>query len=61
MIKKIRDYFRNVASELKKVTWARPRELFQTTLVVIMLSIIVSFFIMICDLIFSNVLRLILR
>ncbi|MEO0072699.1 MAG: preprotein translocase subunit SecE [candidate division WOR-3 bacterium] len=61
MIRKIRDYLRNVYSELKKVSWARPKDLFQTTLVVILLSIIVSLFIMVCDLIFSNALRLILR
>jgi preprotein translocase subunit SecE len=61
MIKKIKNYLRDVYLELKKVTWAKPRELFQTTMVVILLSIVVSIFIMICDLIFSSVLRLILR
>ncbi|MEO0091610.1 MAG: preprotein translocase subunit SecE [candidate division WOR-3 bacterium] len=61
LLKKIKEYLLNVISELKKVTWAKPRELFSTTVVVIVLSLIMALFVMIFDLLFSRLLHLILR
>jgi len=61
IFKRIKEYIKNVISELKKVSWSKPRDLFQTTVVVIVLSVIVAIFILLCDLIFSRLLHLVLR
>ena len=61
IFKRIRQYIKNVISEMKKVSWSKPRDLFQTTVVVIVLSVIMAAFIMLCDLIFRQLLHLVLR
>lgn len=61
IFRKIKEYFRNVVSEMKKVSWAKRQDLFKTTVVVILLSMIVAAIIMLFDLIFSNLLHLVLR
>ncbi len=60
-IKRFREYIKDVVAEMKKVSWAKPRELWITTLVVIFFSALLSAFIGLCDFIFSHVLALILR
>ncbi|MEN9979872.1 MAG: preprotein translocase subunit SecE [candidate division WOR-3 bacterium] len=59
--KKIKEYIKDVISELKKVSWVKPRELWTTTLVVIAFSAVLGGFIGLCDFIFSRLLALILR
>ncbi len=61
IFRKIKEYFRNVIGEMKKVSWAKRQDLFKTTVVVILLSMIVAAIIMLFDLIFSNLLHLVLR
>jgi preprotein translocase subunit SecE len=59
--KRIKDYITDVVAEMKKVSWVKPRELWTTTLVVIVFSAVLAAFIGLCDLIFSRLLALILR
>ncbi|MFO7675548.1 MAG: preprotein translocase subunit SecE [bacterium] len=61
LIKRTRDYLADVVAEMKKVTWVKRKELFTTTLVVIIFSTILAAFIGVFDLIFSQLLHLILR
>lgn len=61
IIKKIKEYLRNVVSELKKVSWVKRQDLFKTTVVVIALSMLIAAIIMLFDLIFSNLLHLVLK
>jgi preprotein translocase subunit SecE len=60
-LKRIRNYLADVVAEMKKVSWVKRRELFTTTLVVIVFSTILAAFIGVFDLIFSQLLHLILR
>ncbi|MGB9742329.1 MAG: preprotein translocase subunit SecE [candidate division WOR-3 bacterium] len=59
--KKIKEYIKDVITELKKVSWVKPRELWTTTLVVIAFSAVLAAFIGLCDFVFSRLLALILR
>ncbi|MBS4015743.1 MAG: preprotein translocase subunit SecE [Candidatus Latescibacteria bacterium] len=61
IFKRLKDYFRNVIAELKKVSWAKRSDLLKTTVVVIILSMVMAAIIMLFDLIFSNMLHLVLR
>ncbi len=61
IIKRIQDYLKDVVAEMKKVSWVKPRELWTTTLVVIVFSTVLAAFIGLCDFIFSRILALILR
>ncbi|MEO0076227.1 MAG: preprotein translocase subunit SecE [candidate division WOR-3 bacterium] len=61
IIRKIKDYIKSVIAELKKVSWAKPRDLFQTTVVVIVLSLVMAIIIFLFDFVFSRLLQLILR
>jgi preprotein translocase subunit SecE len=49
MIEKIRTYFREVWLEMGKVTWPTREELKESTMVVIVASIIVTAFIFVVD------------
>ncbi len=60
IFKRIRNYLAEVVAELKKVSWVKRKELFTTTLVVIIFSTILAAFIFIFDFIFSRLLHLIL-
>jgi preprotein translocase subunit SecE len=61
IFKKVRDYLADVWAEMRKVSWVKRRELFTTTVVVIVFSTILAAFIGIFDFIFSRLLNLILR
>jgi preprotein translocase subunit SecE len=61
LIKRTRDYLVDVWSELKKVSWVKRKELFTTTVVVIIFSTLLAVFIGIIDLVFSQLLQLVLR
>ncbi|GAQ25012.1 MULTISPECIES: preprotein translocase subunit SecE [Tepidanaerobacter] len=61
IIKRTGKFFREVRSELKKVTWPTKNELTTYTLVVMISVVIVSGFLWISDNIFYRLLSLILR
>jgi preprotein translocase SecE subunit len=45
IIKRIRNYLADVLAEMKKVSWVHRKELFTTTLVVIIFSTVLALFI----------------
>jgi len=61
LFKRIRNYLADVWAELKKVSWVKRKELFTTTLVVIVFSTIMAVFIGVFDFIFSRLLNLVLK
>ena len=61
ILKRTRNYLADVVAELKKVSWVKRRELFTTTLVVIVFSSLLAAFIGLFDFIFSRLLHLVLR
>jgi len=61
LFKQIRNYLADVWAEMKKVSWVRRKELFTTTLVVIVFSTILAAFIGVFDFIFSRLLNLVLK
>lgn len=60
IIKRIQEYIKDVVVEMKKVSWAKPRELWTTTFVVIVFSAVLAAFIGLCDFLFSRLLAMIL-
>jgi preprotein translocase subunit SecE len=61
LFKRLRNYLADVWAELKKVSWVKRRELFTTTLVVIIFSTVMAAFIGVFDFIFSRLLNLVLK
>jgi preprotein translocase subunit SecE len=61
LFKRIRNYLADVWAEMKKVSWVKRRELFTTTLVVIVFSTVLAIFIGVVDLLFSQLLNLVLK
>jgi preprotein translocase subunit SecE len=61
LFKRIRNYLADVLAEMKKVSWVQRKELFTTTLVVIVFSSILALFIGAVDFIFSRLLSLVLK
>ena len=61
LFKRIRNYLADVWAEMKKVSWVQRKELFTTTLVVIVFSSILAAFIGVVDCIFSHLLGIILK
>ena len=51
--KKLGNFFRDVRSELKKVTWPSKNEVVSTTIVVIAATIFFGFYLFFMDVIFS--------
>jgi preprotein translocase subunit SecE len=60
MLEKIKQFFKEVRSELTKVTWTTREELIYSTLIVILVSIVLSVFIGIVDVGLSNLVALLL-
>ena len=60
MLEKIKQFFKEVRSELTKVTWTTREELIYSTLIVILVSIVLSIFIGIVDVGLSNLAALLL-
>jgi len=54
---KITEYFKETKTELKHVIWPSRRQTFYYTLIVVLLSIIVAYYLGIWDFIFSQVLQ----
>jgi len=61
LFKRLRNYLADVWAEMKKVSWVKRKELFTTTLVVIIFSTVLAFFIGVVDFIFSRLLSLVLK
>jgi preprotein translocase subunit SecE len=60
MIEKIKLFFSETRTELKKVTWPTRQELKESTIVVIVSTFIVTIFVGVVDQIISRVIRLVL-
>lgn len=60
-VDKARDYFKEVAAELKRVTWPTKKDTMAATWVVIITVIILSVFLGIVDLGLSQFIKLILK
>ena len=61
LFKRVRNYLADVWAEMKKVSWVQRKELFTTTLVVIIFSSVLAFFIGVVDFVFSRLLGIILK
>jgi len=61
LFKRVRNYLADVWAEMRKVSWVQRKELFTTTLVVIVFSTILAAFIGAVDFIFSRLLGIILK
>ena len=58
---KVAKFISEVKQELKKVSWSTRRELINSTIVVIVSVAILAVFIGICDLVWSNTIKFIMR
>jgi preprotein translocase subunit SecE len=61
MLNKIKDYIINVYYEMRKVTWPTRSEVTNSTVVVVVISIIVAVIIFALDTIFTTMLGLIIQ
>ena len=61
LFKRVRNYLADVWAVMKKVSWVQRRELFTTTLVVIIFSTVLALFIGAVDFIFSRLLGIVLK
>ncbi|MFH1776188.1 MAG: preprotein translocase subunit SecE [Candidatus Omnitrophota bacterium] len=61
MIVKIKGYFQEVGQELKKVSWSTKDELINSTIVIIVSVALLAVFVWIFDLIFSFLMKIIIR
>ena len=61
LFKRVRNYLADVWAEMKKVSWVQRKELFTTTLVVIVFSSVLAAFIGVVDFVFSRLLGIILK
>ena len=60
-MKKIVQYFKNVRSELAKVSWPTRGEVVNATVLVVVLSIAISIFVYACDRVLLYILNLVLQ
>ena len=60
MKEKIKDFFTDIAKEMEKVTWPTKEELFESTKVVIVVTIVISLFTWVVDTALSEALKAIL-
>ena len=61
LFKRVRNYLADVWAEMRKVSWVQRKELFTTTLVVLVFSTIMAAFIGVFDFIFSHLLSIVLK
>lgn len=59
-MKKILKYFKEVKSELQKVTWPKRKEVLKLTLIVILISGIIAAYVGLLDLGFTKLLEILL-
>jgi len=55
------EFLKDVRGELKKVTWPSKSEVTNSTIVVIVCTIIIGVYLWLCDFLFSKILGLIIR
>jgi preprotein translocase subunit SecE len=55
MIKRFRTFLREVRAELKKVTWPKQKEVYGTTIVVVITCVVFGFFLWAVDIVMSRV------
>lgn len=60
-MQKVTNFFQETQQELKKVTWPTWNEVWQATLVVIVVTFFASAFIALCDFCISTVLRMLIN
>jgi len=60
MFEKIKQFLKEVKSELTKVTWTSRQELIYSTYIVIVVSIVLAVFIGIVDMVLSNLATILL-
>ena len=60
MLEKIKQFLKEIKFELTKVTWTSKQELIYSTYVVIVVSIVLSIFIGIVDVVLSNLANMLL-
>ena len=61
LLKRVRNYLADVWAEMKKVSWVQRKELFTTTIVVIIFSTVLALFVGAVDFIFSRLLGIVLK
>jgi len=61
LFERIRNYLADVWVVMRKVSWVQRKELFTTTLVVIIFSTILAFFIGVVDFVFSRLLSIVIK
>jgi len=61
LFKRFRNYLADVWAEMRKVSWVQRKQLFTTTLVVIVFSTILAFFIGVVDFVFSRLLSIVIK
>jgi preprotein translocase subunit SecE len=61
MLQKIREFFQEVSVELKKVSWPTRQQTVNATVVVIVVSFIVAFFLGIVDIVLARVVGSIMK
>jgi preprotein translocase subunit SecE len=60
MKEKLKNFFTDIAKEMEKVTWPTKEELFESTKVVIVVTIVISLFTWVVDTALSEALKAIL-
>ena len=61
MVQKIREFFQEVSVELRKVSWPTRQQTMNATVVVITVSVIVSFFLGIVDIVLARIVGAIMK
>ncbi|MHB8836564.1 MAG: preprotein translocase subunit SecE [Candidatus Methylomirabilia bacterium] len=61
MLQKIQDFFKEVSVELKKVSWPTRQQTVNATVVVIVVSFVVAFFLGIVDIVLARVVGSIMK
>ncbi len=61
MLAKTKNFLSDVRSELNKVTWPARKETISTTWVVIIIILLISFYLGVCDVILAKLVRVIIR
>lgn len=61
VLAKVKYFLSDVRSELNKVTWPARKETISTTWVVVIIILLISFYLGVCDVILAKVIRALLR
>jgi preprotein translocase subunit SecE len=61
VLAKLQNFFGEVRTELKKVTWPERKETLATAWVVVVVVTIISFYLGFCDVVINKIMRFVLR